>query len=174
VNGVLSEVRVVVFDAEAKPSCERARRRRCTSASERRFGSSLAHTAERLTGLEIASHSERTEVPIWRAWWRSSGDVLCARSVRDVECRSADMGASRQRCSSTARSPRGVLVVRPFLTNDEFDAEGDRHRGRRREPRGRNRGARLLKGRRRQPLLYSRATLMRSSRTSSLHPAMPR
>ena len=55
VNGVLSEVRVVVFDAGAKPSCERARRRRCTSASERRFGSSLAHTAERLAGLETAS-----------------------------------------------------------------------------------------------------------------------
>jgi hypothetical protein len=57
VNGVLSEVRVVVFDAGAKPSFEGARRRRCTSASERRFGSSLAHTAERLAGLELDSRS---------------------------------------------------------------------------------------------------------------------
>jgi hypothetical protein len=57
VNGVLSEVRVVVFDAGAKPSFEGARRRPCTSASERRSGSSLAHTAERLAGLELDSRS---------------------------------------------------------------------------------------------------------------------
>jgi hypothetical protein len=60
VNGVLSEVRVVMFDAE------RSRRAKVLVDDDarvragRRFGSSLAHTAERLAGLETASHTSPT------------------------------------------------------------------------------------------------------------------
>jgi hypothetical protein len=49
----------------------------------------------------VSTDGLHADVPISRAWWRSSGDVLCVRSVWEAKIQSADR-ARRASHSSVA------------------------------------------------------------------------
>jgi hypothetical protein len=57
--------------------------RKNDAAEPHRMADALAATAA--WNRRSVRQGTSAYVPIGRAWWRSSGDVLCARSVCDVE-----------------------------------------------------------------------------------------
>jgi hypothetical protein len=54
------------------------------------------------------SSSKSTDVPIWRAWRFSSGEVLCARSVRAVQALIGSSGAATASTQGVPIEHQGV------------------------------------------------------------------